>query len=416
MSSLLNVDDAIAQILETILPLTAESVRLNESLGRVLAEDIVSNENLPPFDNSSMDGFAIRAADSVGASSDTPITLRVVMDVPAGVSPEQTLGVGEAARIMTGAPIPDGADAVIPVEETDSDFSQLGDAPLPEQVMIYAQKSSGDSVRPVGENIRQGQTVLAHGRVIRPADVGMLAAIGKVNIPVIRKPRVVIVGSGDELVDVDAPVGAGQIRDVNSYTIEAMIREYGGEAIRLPIAPDNAEALRNLFETALSYEPDMIVSSAGVSVGAADYVRAILDEMGNIGFWKINLRPGKPLAFGDIRGVPFFGLPGNPVSVMVTFHVLVAPALRKMAGLPNTGRVTQAVVGETMRSDGRRTFARVTLTRDGDKLIAHETGTQSSGALMSFVLADGLLVIPDGVREVDAGMVLDVHLLRDIEN
>lgn len=414
MAQLRNVDDAIQQILATITPLAPETITLPDARGRVLAQDIESDVNLPPFDNSAMDGYAIHAEDSQTATQSTPVELDVTMDIPAGVYPTDTLGKGQAARIMTGAPLPSGATAVIPVEATDSDFSEQDGATLPETVQLYEALSAGANIRQAGENIRAGQLILKAGSVIRPQDIGMLAAIGRADVPVIKRATVVIVGSGDELVDVTEPLQAGQIRDVNSYTLAASVQALGGQAIRLPIAPDTPSAIRQLFTDALAHEPDLIISSAGVSVGAADYVRTILEEMGAIDFWKINLRPGKPLAYGHIEGVPFFGLPGNPVSAMITFDVLVRPLLHKLMQQPDTTRMMTAITGEAMRSDGRRTYARVTLERDGDTLIATESGTQSSGALMSMVIADGLLIIPEGMTEVEAGTRLPVRLLREI--
>ncbi|MEO1289885.1 MAG: gephyrin-like molybdotransferase Glp [Chloroflexota bacterium] len=408
MSTLMSVDEAIAGILSRIGTVDTETISINEAVGRVLAEDVISDTNLPPFDNSAMDGFAIRAEDS-----GNNITLNVVMDIPAGMHPSGTLETGQAARIMTGAPIPQGANAVIPVEDTDADFSSLDDASLPEQVTLGRVVEQGAAIRQLGENIHEGQTILTAGTVITPAGIGMLASLGKAQLTVLRRPRVAIIGSGDELVDVDETPALGQIRDSNSYALSALIEQDGAIPLRQPIAPDDADAIREMFKNTLEQQPDLIVSSAGVSVGAADYIRAILDELGEIGFWKINLRPGKPLAFGEIATIPFFGLPGNPVSAMVTYLVLVRPALMTLAGKPHHPRMIRAKTAEAMRSDGRRTFARVTLTQDEGAWVASETGTQSSGAHLSMVLADGLLVIPEGVTAVDVGTELDVLLLKD---
>lgn len=407
MANLLNVDSAIASILETISRIDTESIALPDSINRVLASDLVSDINLPPFDNSAMDGFAIRAENS----NTIPATLRVVMDIPAGTLPTKAIEDGEAARIMTGAPVPQGATAVIPVEETDADFSDLDHAPLQATVTIKATKAYGANIREAGENIRKGDLLLTAGTLIRPAEIGLLAALGQSTVEVYRKPRVAIIGSGDEIVDIDAPLEAGKIRDVNSYALEALVTQHGAEAIRLPIAGDSAEEVRDLFNTALDHKPDMIISSAGVSMGAADYVRAILDEMGDIGFWKINLRPGKPLAYGNVQGVPFFGLPGNPVSAMITFHVLVKPALFKMSHRQGNTNIVKAITGEAMGSDGRRTYARVILREENGQTVAYETGTQSSGAFISMVKADGLLIIPEGIRDIPAGTELAVQLI-----
>jgi len=414
MSELLNLDIALAQILERFERLAPEILALPDTLNRVLAKDLISDIQLPPFDNSAMDGFAIQAADSDNASLESPVTLNVVMDIPAGAVPQKRLEQGQAARIMTGAPIPEGADAVIAVEDTNGDFSDF-DSPASDTVALYKSVKKGSTIRSVGENIDIGQTILASGTVIRPAEIGMLASLGHSNVAVVRKPRVAIIGTGDELVGIDEALAPGKIRDSNSYTLSALVRQDGAEAIRLPIAPDNPDAIRKLFQNAIAQKPDMIISSAGVSVGAADYVRSILDELGEIGFWRINIRPGKPLAFGQIGDIPFFGLPGNPVSTMVTYDVLVRPALLKLGGRKDTSQYIEVVTGETMKSDGRRTFARVRIERENGQFVAYETGTQSSGALVSMVQADGLLIIPENNYSVAAGTKFKVKLLRSLE-
>ncbi len=412
MSDLLTVDAAIARILRQINPLPAETVSLADSLGRVLAEDVRSEVDLPPFANSSMDGYAVRAADITGASAQTPVVLRVVMDIPAGSMPARAVGQGEAARIMTGAPLPAGADAIVPVEQTDTPFSQRGDAPLPDQVAILKASRAGDYVRLVGEDIRAGQVVLAAGTTLRPADIGVLAALGHAQVRVTRQPRAAILSTGDELVAVEEPLAPGKIRDVNGYTLAALVAQYGGIAIRIPVARDTLDDIRRRFNEALDSQPDVILSSAGVSVGSFDLVRTVLAALGEVNFWRVNLRPGKPLAFGHLRGVPFFGLPGNPVSAMVTFDVFVRPVLLKLSNRLDIMLTARALTGEALSSDGRRSYVRVTLKEIDGNLVATTTGTQSSGALLSMVLADGLLIIPEGMTHVPAGTPLDVRLLR----
>jgi molybdopterin molybdotransferase len=240
--------------------------------------------------------------------------------------------------------------------------------------------------------------------------------LGYNHIQVIRQPRVAILTTGDELVGADQPLSPGKIHDTNSYTLAALVTTYGGQPIRLSPSPDTLEAVRKLFHDALAQKPDIIISSAGVSVGATDLIRIVLDELGEVNLWRINLRPGKPLAFGHLQGIPFFGLPGNPVSAMVTFDVIVRPALLKLAGKPDDTPITTAIVGEDIPSDGRRTYARVKLNYENGQLIARTTGTQSSGALMSMVVADGLLIIPEGMTEVAVGTPLPVRLLRPMQN
>lgn len=415
MPQLLNVDAALAQILADMQPLGSESVTLAESLDRVIAADISAPLDLPPFDNSAMDGYAIRHEDSAKASPQRPASLRVTGDIAAGAAPTDSLQPGQAARIMTGAPIPNGCSAVAPVEDTDDNWRKGSNPAPPEQVQIYSSYAFGANIRRKGENIERGATIMRAGTIIQPAEIGMLAAIGCARFEVLRKPKVVILGSGDELVDVHEALSAGKIRDTNSYTLAGLIRQAGGIPIRLPIARDNLAEIRALYRRALGINPDMIISSAGVSVGAADLVREVMDELGDIDFWRINMRPGKPLAYGALRGIPFFGLPGNPVSTMVTFEVLVRPALAKLAGRALHRKTATATVADDMRADGRRSYDRVRLSRGSNGIVAHSTGSQSSGALMSMLLADGLVVIPEGQRFVPAGSELPVLLLRDFE-
>jgi len=414
VTGLLNVDIALEKILHQMSILNHETVPLSESLGRVIAEDISSPINLPPFDNSAMDGYAILFEDSTEASEQHPVKLSVVMDIPAGKAPTGQLKRGQAARIMTGAPVPDGATAIVPVEHTTDNWQKGDVSPLPESVHIIQPANDGANIRRIGENIQENQLVITRGTVIRPAEIGMLAGIGCTEVAVIRKPKVVILTSGDELVDINQPITPGKIRDTNSYTIASLITIAGGIPIRLPIANDTMDSIRQLYNEAIALDPDMIISSAGVSVGTADLVKVVMSELGKIDFWRINLRPGKPLAYGKIQGIPFFGLPGNPVSAMITFEVFVRPSLAKMAGLPHHPHLETAITAEDMKSDGRRSYDRVTLVRDNNQLIATSTGTQSSGALMSMVLADGLIIIPEDVTFVPAGTELSVLLLRPI--
>ncbi|MDE2775456.1 MAG: molybdopterin molybdotransferase MoeA [Chloroflexota bacterium] len=415
MNPLLNVDVALKNILADMKTLEAETVSLPDSYDRVLAEDIVSPIDLPPFDNSAMDGYALRYEDSAGASPPMPATLAVTMDIMAGGAPDGRLEAGQAARIMTGAPIPKGASAVIPVEDTDDDWSKGENSPLPAEVRLFKRLTRGENIRLAGENIKTGETILTAGTVIGAAEIGMIAGIGRPRVAVIRQPKVVILSSGDELVDIYDELGPGKIRDTNGYTLAGLIRDAGGLPIRLPIAKDSLASIRALYRRALDINPDLIISTAGVSVGAADLVRVVMDELGEIDFWRINMRPGKPLAYGTICGVPFFGLPGNPVSTMVTFEVLVRPALAKIAGRSVAQRTIKATITDDIRSDGRRTYARVTVRREGDCFVARSTGIQSSGALMSMVLADGLAIIPEDQTLVPAGGELEVLLLRGIE-
>jgi len=412
MAHLLNVDDALRRILDRIQTLPIESIAITRALNRVLAENVTAQTDIPPFARASMDGYAVRASETEQASSEHPVQLAVIEDIPAGRVASLTVGPMQAARIMTGAPLPDGADAVIPVEETDDEWLPDGTAALPEKVAIYRAAQAGDNVRPIGEDIPNGQLILQAGAVLRPQDIGVLIALGRAEISVVRQPRVAILSTGDELADVGEPLRPGQIYNSNSYVLEGLITQLGGVALRIPTARDTLDAVRRCFADALAQQPDLIVSSAGVSVGVHDVVRTVVDALGHIDLWRVNLRPGKPLAFGQVQNIPFFGLPGNPVSAMVTFDVFVRPALLHMSGQPAqaTPMVT-AVVGEMLRSDGRRSYLRVKLRDENGELVAHLTGTQSSGALLSMVLADGLLIVPEGMIEVPTGTKLPVRLL-----
>lgn len=411
MADLLSVEQALDHILARAVPLPAEQVPLAAAAGRVLAQDAAADADLPPFATSSMDGYAVRAADVAAA----PVRLRVTQDILAGAAPHSAVGPGEAARIMTGAPLPPGADAVVPVEQTDAHWTHGDTAALPPEIGIHQPAAPGANVRRPGEDVRAGQVVLRAGRRLRPPDIGLLAALGWAQVPVARRPRVAVVSTGDELLPVEAPLRPGAIRDSNSYTIAALVESWGGAALRLPVARDTLDSVRAVFAQALDLAPDLVISTAGVSVGAADVVRLALAELGEVSIWRVNMRPGKPLTFGHLRGVPFFGLPGNPVSAAVTFDVFVRPFLLRQQRQPDTAAVAAAVTAEDLRSDGRRSYLRVTLSREGGQLVARTTGTQSSGALLSLVLADGLLIVPENTTFVPAGSVLPVRLLGGSE-
>ena len=415
MGGLISVDDALATVLDRVSVLSVEQVHVGQALDRVLAEDILAATSVPPFANSAMDGYAVRSADTTGASPGSPVTLTPIEDIPAGMTSSRALDPGQAARIMTGAPLPPGADAVVPVEQTDDRWQPDGRAALPERVAVYRAAAAGDNVRAAGEDIRAGQVVLRRGAVLRPQDIGVLVSLGRARNPVQRPPRVANLSPGAELVDVDRSLAPGQIYNSNGYVLAGLVTQCGGVAIRLPVARDNLDEVRRLLREALAHAPDFIVTSAGVSVGTHEVVRTVVEEMGHVAIWRVNVRPGKPLAFGDVGGVPFFGLPGNPVSAMVTFDIFVRPALRKAGGAdPHALPVVIAVLGEDVSLDGRRTYLRVTLSEQEGRLVARATGTQSSGALMSLVLADGLLIIPEGKIEARAGDRFPVRLLRQV--
>lgn len=394
------------QVLDRIRPLEPIALGLLEAHGGVLAEDVVTPADVPAFANSAMDGYAVRAEEVREGDE-----LIVVGEIAAGAETLVGPGPGQAVRIMTGAPIPPGADAVVPVEVTE----EVGN-----RVRLRAPAFCGDNIRLAGEDVRSGETVLTAGRRLRAADIGMCAAVGLSSVRVYPRPRVIVVSTGDELAELDAPLRPGQIRDSNSYTLTSMAREAGATADRLPIVPDDRRALLEAFEGALAHA-DLIVTSGGVSAGRYDYVKQVLSQLGDVRFTKVGMQPGMPQAFGCVMGdleheVPCFGLPGNPVSAYVSFEVFVRPAIRRLQGRNdlNRPRVT-AVLDEPVRSPAHKvSFLRVVLHRSDDGVWrARPTGAQGSGILRSVVLADGLAEVPAERTEVPAGEQLIVHLLID---
>lgn len=412
---MISVDDALAEILAHVQPLEPERVPILEALGRVLAEEIVSDIDIPPFDNSAMDGYAVRSADVVGATLDTPVRLAVVGSVAAGYVTGKQVEPGTTIRIMTGAPMPDGADAVVPYEDT-SDF----DRPKEERLVapadeIQVRKAVGPRahVRPAGEDIRLAERVMAPGRLIRPQEIGVLASLGREMVVVHRRPKVAILATGDELLEVHEPLEPGKIRNSNEYTNAALVERTGGIPIRLGIAHDTEADLTAKIHTGLVQGADLFLTSGGVSVGDYDVVKDVLDAEGAMQFWQVCMKPGKPLAFGLLRGgVPLIGLPGNPVSAMVSFEQFARPAILKMLGHVDLAKPSvQAIVDEPLTNSGRRGFVRVIVTRRQDGYHARTTGEQGSGVLTSMAKANGLAIVSEGVRHVKAGSELVVQML-----
>ena len=409
--SLLSVDEARSRILSHFKPIGTETLPLAECACRVLATDVAAQNNLPSFDNSAMDGFAVIASDLADAAPSSPRTLKVVADIPAGTSPDVTLIPGQAARIMTGAPMPAGADAVIPVEETDFQDRTPGIF-APNAVTVYKALNAGDYVRAQGTDVQSGQPVLQSGHQLRPQDLGLLAMLGVADVPVYGRPRVALLSSGDELIPVDAPLRPGKIRDSNTYTLAALIDDAGAEVIRLGIAADRREAVESMLENAAMQKVDLILSSAGVSVGAFDFIKDVVEAQGELTFWRVNMRPGKPLAFGRYKDIPFIGLPGNPVSAFVGFEVFVRPALERLSGLETRSRSRVRVrLAEEISSDGRESYLRANVREENGILSAQLAGHQGSGNLLSIVQANALLIIPSGVKSLAAGQEVDAWLL-----
>ena len=407
----LTVQEALTAVLAGVSVLPAETVPLLEALGRVLAEEVVAQDSLPPFANSSMDGYALVAADLAEASSQTPTTLRVVGDVAAGALPDVTVQSGTAVRIMTGAPVPPGADAVVPVEDTNEAWRNR-ERPLPSQIQVARAVKSGDYIRHPGEDIAAGLRVLAQGHILRPQEVGVLASLGVSHVAVVRRPRVAVLATGDELLAIDQPLQPGKIRNSNGYTQAAQILALGAVPVPLGIAGDTETAVRQKLQAGLDAGVDLFISSAGVSVGAYDVVKAVLEQEGNVGFWRVRMRPGKPLAYGTYHGVPYLGLPGNPVSAMVSFERFARAAIRKMAGHIQLDRPTvMATVQNEIHSDGRESYIRAVVAHEVGEYQAATTGDQGSHIMTSLVKANALLIVPEGVKHVPAGSQLVAWML-----
>ncbi len=400
--------DAARRILADVRRQPALRVPLDDALDSVLAEDIVSPLDIPAWTNSAMDGYAVRGPDVRGASQATPVRLRVIEELPAGRFPSRAIGPGESARIFTGAPLPEGADSVIRQEDTDQGR---------ELVAIFKDRDIGVNIRKAGEDIRRHETVLPAGVALGPAHLGVLASLAVAHPLVFRRPRVAILGSGDEIVDVDQPddiLSGRKIASSNTHTLLALVRRAGGEPVNLGIARDTPDSLREHLRRAL--DCDLLVTSAGISVGEHDYIRTVLDELGaEQRFWKLRMRPGAPVGFGLLRDIPWIGLPGNPVSTMVTFELFVRPAIRVMCGhrLPFRRALTVRAAEPISLKPKLQHFLRAVVTEGAAGPEARLTGPQGSGILSSMVLANALLVIPEGQFETAAGAELRAILLDD---
>lgn len=403
MAEYLTVQQALEAVLAGVSQLPAETVPLLNALGRVLAEPITAHDNLPPFPNSSMDGYALQASDSQATNSSHPVTLNVIGDIAAGRVPDVTITPGTAARIMTGAPLPPGADAVIPVEDTNEPWRD-STRPQPQTVQINRAVKLGDYVRWPGEDIRVGQRVLEEGHLLRPQEIGVLASLGVSEVKVVMRPRVGILATGDELIGVEETLQPGKIRNSNGYAQHAQVLALGAIPVPLGIARDTEADVRHKLQIGLDAGVDLFISSAGVSVGAYDVVKAVLEQEGVIGFWRVRMRPGKPLAYGRYKGVPYLGLPGNPVSAMVSFERFARPAILKMGGRKELVRPQIPVIlQETIHSDGRESYLRAIVQRTGEQYTAHITGEQGSHLMTSLVKANALVIVPEGTQEVKRG-------------
>lgn len=411
---MVSVEQALREILSCVEVLEPEGKPILDSLGQVLAEDVYSTIDIPPRDNSAMDGYAVRAEDTRGASESAPRILSVTGEVAAGSTSREEVKAGMAIRIMTGAPLPDGADAVVPFENTDEIARKSSHGDL-SQIGILCEAKEGMNVRHKGEDIANGSLVLKKGTVLRPPEIGVLASLGHPAALVIRRPVVSVLATGDELADIDQPLPRGKIYNSNTYTIAAEVIRYGGIARILGIGRDSIQSLEGKIEEGL--DSDMLITSGGVSKGDYDVVKDVLVKCGEINLWTVCMKPGKPSAFGVItkggKRVPLLGLPGNPVGSMVTFEQFARPAILKMMGKSNFAKpsIPAVIEDDITNTDGRRIFARVVVAKRNGKYYARLTGRQGSGILSSMARANGLAVIPEDTREVRKGDVVQVQML-----
>jgi molybdopterin molybdotransferase len=405
---MLSVSAARTRILAAFRPVETTSLPLARLAGRVLAGAITAPTDHPLFDNSSVDGFAVRASDASGIDPASPRVLNVVADIRAGTYSATPLEVGQAARIMTGAPLPPGAEAVVMVEDTDFNLRLTGSV-APTTVAIKKPVQPGENVRRRADDLHAGQLVLTAGTILRAQELGLLAMLGIPQATVYQLPKLALISSGDELVPVDLPLAPGKIHDSNSYILAALSESAQVELLRLGVASDSAADIRARLDRAVEQKVDVIISSAGVSVGAFDFVRSVVEADGELEFWKVNMRPGKPLAFGKYHGIPFFGLPGNPVSAFVGFEIFVRPALEKLAGREPRPRPRQkAHLLEPVESDGRESYLRAVVTGEHGQLVARLTGHQGSGNIFSLVQANALLIVPSGVKSLPATSEVEI--------
>ncbi len=412
---MITVDDALERVLNIIPVMGYEEKTLLDCLGQVAFEDIYSDVNVPQADNSTMDGYALQAGSTAGATTEKPVVLQVTGELAAGEVPAVKVEPGTAIRIMTGAVFPDGADAIVPFELTDEE-SRTPSASNISEIGILTEIETGANVRRSGEDITRGERVIVEGRVLQPADIGLIASVGKDKIKVVKRPVVGVLATGNELVDVGQPLMPGKIYNSNAYSLAAQVKRYGGIPRVIGIARDNIEDLCRAIDSALQY--DLLITSGGVSMGDYDIVKDVLAQKGDIEFWAIRMKPGKPVAFGTLTGpggrkIPHLGLPGNPVSSMVTFEVIARPAILKMMGKTRLEKYTiKAELQDTIKNnDSRRIYSRAVVSKTDRGYCAALTGPQGSGILRSMGMANGLVVIPESQKIAEPGSMVDVMML-----
>ena len=428
---MISVEEARAQILDSVSLLPAELTHLSEALGLTLAEDLYSTFDIPPLPNTGMDGYAVRSEDTTGATYDTPIQLKVIGYLAAGSVYAGIVGKGEAVRIMTGAPIPEGANSIVPFEETDEYDWATHDTTRSDgewevnpkaEVRIDVEALAGANIRKAGEDITANSLALSQGVLIGPAEIGVAASLGLTEIPCYRRPRVAILSTGDELLPPGQVLSPGKIYDTNSFSLAAQVRSFGGIPRVLDISADTVEDLTRNIQDGVR-DADLLITSAGVSRGDFDVVKTVLANQGAIGFWTVRMKPGKPLAFGTLRDetgreVPHLGLPGNPVSAMMTFELFGRPALFKMIGRSQNDAdawkrrtITATAQDRLKNTDGRRFYARCKIELTENGYIARLTGAQGSGVLTSMMLADGYAICPEDTAAIEVGESVEVMLI-----
>jgi len=396
--------DALKIVLSNAERLESEVVPFDRAMGRVLAEDVISKVDVPPFDRSAVDGYSVRAADTFGASELKPVKLRVIGSVEIGVASKLRVGKGDAVKIMTGAPLPQGTDAVVMVEHTRAKDKNIA---------VFAPVTPGKNVSAMGEDVKAGDVVLRRGQLLRPQDVGMLASVGKIRVQVSRRPEVAILATGGELRRPGKRLGRAEITDINSYSLAAAVESCGGLSHRLGIVPDRSELLRRALRKASGH--DMVIASGGSSVGEHDIMPDVIAGLGELLFHGIAIRPGGPTAFGIVKGKPVFALAGFPVASLVAFDMLVRPALRKMQSLPadrGYPRVRARLARKVSSTLGRADIVRVKVRAKGGELVADPIRVTGSSVLSSMTKADGFVIVPEDVEGLDEGSVVEVELYR----
>lgn len=418
---MLSVEEALQLVMNNVKRLEEEEKPILDCLGQVLAEDVFSGISVPPLDNSAMDGYALKYKDTLGASLQAPRILKVNEAVLAGGLPEIEVKTGTATRIMTGAPIPAGADSVIQFEDTDEeDRRKTFRDKFPAEIGIMHEMKAGANIRNAGESIKKDALVLKKGTVIRPQEIGMMASVGRNRVKVIRRPVMAILATGNEVTEIDQPLPAGKIYNSNSYSIAGQVNRYGGIPRLIGIAADSEEAVRECIRR--NADADVLITTGGVSMGDYDLIREVVAKEGEVIFWKVRTKPGKPLTFGKInvtgkdgkaKKILHFGLAGNPVSCMVNFEIFTRPAMLKMMGRTNFNKPTiEAILQDSVGDgDGRRTFARVIVEKHGLDYFARLTGNQGSGILTSMAMANGLAIIPETKPKIEKGERVQVMML-----